>query len=45
MNVSWLVVAMGAAAICIGGYVFMLLLRKRRLEAGLNVRGEREPRS
>ncbi|MDQ3954540.1 MAG: hypothetical protein M3285_03205 [Actinomycetota bacterium] len=45
MNASWLVVAMGAAAICIGGYVFVLLLRKSRLEAGLNVLREREPRS
>lgn len=42
MNVSWLVVAMGAAAICIGGYVVLLLVRKRRLEADLSVRRERE---
>ena len=45
MNVGWLLVAMGAAAISIGGYVALLLLRKRRLESSLNALREREPPS
>jgi hypothetical protein len=43
MNVGWLVVAMGAAALCIGGYVALLLFRMRRIQSNLSELRDRIP--